>query len=528
MTSTVPPKRVQEAAVTVDSPPSAGLDRGGFFGQPRGLSTLFFTEMWERFSYYGIRPLLVLFMSAALAQGGFGFTRLQASAIVGIYAASVYLASLPGGWIADRLLGLRRAILTGAALIASGHISIGLSSFLGGKVPFFVGLVLIVLGTGLLKPNISAIVGDLYPEGGARRDAGFSVFYMGINSGAFLGQLVTGVLGEKVGWHWGFGAAGVGMLIGLTVFATRAGRTLGNIGLETSKHPDPVVQAKQVGRAKMSIAIGLLALALVIVLAATGTITLNPQAIGHNMTYVLVGLGVAYFGYIFIAGGLTSDERRRTVVILVLFIFSAIFWSAFEQAPTSLNLFARDFTDRQLGGFEIPATWFQSVNSLFIILFAPVFAIIWGGLAKRGVDLSSPTKFSIGLFAAGAAFLLMLIASNIIVASGGAVKVSPWWLVGSYFLQTVGELSVSPVGLSSMTKLSPRRYVGQMMGVWFLATALGNLIAGLVGGNVNPEDLAQTPKLFMLTTTSLVVAGVVLAVMIVPIRKMMARQTAAV
>jgi POT family proton-dependent oligopeptide transporter len=225
---------VQEAAVTVDSPPSVGPDRGGFFGQPRGLSTLFFTEMWERFSYYGLRPLLVLFMAAALAEGGFGFTRLQASAIVGIYASSVYLASLPGGWIADRLLGLRRAILTGAALIASGHISIGLSSFLGGKVPFFIGLVLIVLGTGLLKPNISAIVGDLYPEGGARRDAGFSVFYMGINTGSFLGQIVTGVLGEKVGWHWGFGAAGVGMLIGLTVFATRAGKTIGNLGLEIS------------------------------------------------------------------------------------------------------------------------------------------------------------------------------------------------------------------------------------------------------------------------------------------------------
>jgi len=209
----------------------------------------------------------------------------------------------------------------------------------------------------------------------------------------------------------------------------------------------------------------------------------------------------------------------------VLFIFSAIFWSAFEQAPTSLNLFARDFTDRQLGGFTIPATWFQSVNSLFIIVFAPVFAVIWSGLAKRGLDLSSPSKFAIGLFATGGAFLLMWIASNIIVGSGGTVKVSPWWLVGSYFLQTVGELSISPVGLSSMTKLSPRRYVGQMMGVWFLATAVGNLIAGLVGGSVNPENLPDTPKLFMLTTSSLVVAGVVLVLLIVPIRNMMARQT---
>jgi POT family proton-dependent oligopeptide transporter len=516
---------VQEAAITVDSPPGAPRDSGGFFGQPRGLSTLFFTEMWERFSYYGVRPLLILYMAAALADGGFGFPRLQASAIVGIYAASVYLASLPGGWIADRLLGLRRSILIGAALIASGHISIGLSAFLGGRVPFFVGLVLIVLGTGLLKPNISAIVGDLYPEGGARRDAGFSIFYMGINTGSFLGQLVTGVLGEKVGWHWGFGAAGVGMIIGLVVFATRASKTLGNIGLETTKHPDPVVQAKQVSRGKMGIAIGLSVLALVIVLAATGAISLNPQVIGHYMTYVLVGLSVAYFGYIFLAGGLTSGERKRIVVILVLFVFSAIFWSAFEQAPTSLNLFARDFTDRNLGGFQIPATWFQSVNAAFIIIFAPVFAWIWSSLAKRGMDLSSPTKFSIGLFANGLAFLVMLFASNIVVGSGGAIKVSPWWLVGSYFLQTVGELSVSPVGLSSMTKLAPRRYVGQMMGVWFLATALGNLIAGLVGGSVNPADLAQTPKLFTMTTASLMIAAVVLALLIAPIRRMMVSDT---
>jgi POT family proton-dependent oligopeptide transporter len=285
------------------------------------------------------------------------------------------------------------------------------------------------------------------------------------------------------------------------------------------------VQARQVSRAKIGIAVGLGALALVIVLAATGAITLDPRAIGRSMTFVLVGLSVAYFGYIFLAGGLTGDERKRMVVILVLFVFSAIFWSAFEQAPTSLNLFARDFTDRQLGSFQIPAGLFQSINALFIIIFAPVFAWIWSALAKRGLNLSSPTKFSIGLFVTAVAFFLMLMAANIVVASNGTVKVSPWWLVGCYLLQTVGELSISPVGLSSMTKLSPRRYVGQMMGVWFLATSLGNLIAGLVGGNVNPQDLAQTPKLFTLTAASLLVAGVALAALIVPIRNMMARQT---
>ena len=215
-----------------------------FFGHPRGLSTLFFTEMWERFSFYGLRPLLVLFMAAAIQDGGFGFERTEASAIVGIYAASVYLASLPGGWVADRLLGLRRAIFWGAVLISLGHISIGLSAFELARCPFFLGLVFIVLGTGLLKPNISAIVGDLYPEGGARRDAGFSIFYMGINAGAFFGQIVTGLLGEKIGWHWGFGAAGVGMLCGLIGYALFAPKTLGTIGVAPTRHPDPAVQRR--------------------------------------------------------------------------------------------------------------------------------------------------------------------------------------------------------------------------------------------------------------------------------------------
>jgi POT family proton-dependent oligopeptide transporter len=511
-------------SVAVDSTgvsPDKSPDTSGIGGHPRGLSTLFLTEMWERFSYYGLRPLLVLFMSAALLDGGFGFERSQASAIVGIYGASVYLASLPGGWIADRLLGLRRAILYGAICISAGHISIGLSAFAGGKLTFFLGLILIVCGTGLLKPNISAIVGDLYPEGGARRDAGFSIFYMGINTGSFFGQIVTGFLGEKLGWHWGFGAAGVGMLIGLTVFATRARKTLGNLGMHPTRHPDTAVQARKENQVKLVLGSGIGILALVIVLAATGVITLDAQVIGQYMTYVLVGLAVLFFSYIFVAGGLNSDEKKRVLVIAVLFVFASIFWSAFEQAPTSLNLFARDFTQRKLGGFEVPATWFQSINSLFIILLAPFFAALWTRLGARGRELSSPAKFSLGLFAAGLGFLLMLPAAYIVVGSGGAVKVAAWWLVGSYFLQTIGELCVSPVGLSSMTKLSPRRYVGQMMGIWFLASAVGNLIGGLVGGNVDPEKLEQMPWLFSITTASLMISAVVLALLAIPIGRMM-------
>ena len=505
----------QDAAVDTQA-----AENRGFFGHPIGLSTLFFTEFWERFSYYGIRPLLVLFMAAALADGGFGIERNQASAIVGIYAAGVYLASLPGGWVADRLLGLRRAIMLGAVLISLGHISIGLSAFGHLPVPFFIGLILIVLGTGLLKPNISAIVGDLYPEGGARRDAGFSIFYMGINSGAVAGQLLTGLLGEAIGWHWGFGIAGVGMLIGLVWFALSAPRTLGNLGLEISRDPDPIKQTRQERLMKLVVAIGLALLVLVIVLAATGAIHLNPQVIGKNMTYVLVGMAVLYFAYVFGFGGLNREEKKRVVVIAILFFFAAIFWAGFEQAPTSLNLFARDFTQRVYFGWTIPAIWFQVINSVFIVLLAPVFAALWTKLGKTNSNPSSPVKFSLGLLFAGLGFAVMIPAANLIVGSGGSVKVSPMWLTVSYILQTIGELLLSPVGLSTMTKLSPRKYVGQMMGIWFLATSVGNLIAGLVGGSVDPEKLEQTPKLFIGTTVALIAAAILLAVLSPFIRKL--------
>jgi POT family proton-dependent oligopeptide transporter len=521
----------QSTAVATDMPPS-GLEQWtgdrGFFGHPRGLSTLFFTEMWERFSYYGLRPLLVLFMSATVTNGGYGFDRTEASAIVGIYGAFVYLMSLPGGWIADRLLGLRRAIFTGAVLISCGHISIGLSGLLGqsaGKVPFFLGLILIVCGTGLLKPNISAVVGDLYPEGGARRDAGFSLFYMGINVGAFLGQLVTGYLGEKVEWHVGMGAAGVAMLLGLANYALRAKKTLGPIGMVPTRNPDPAAQAKQERNVKTFIVAFLAIVIVLFALAATGTVRLDAAGIAKYMTYAMVTMAAVFFAFVFAVGKLSSEEKKRVVVIMVLFIFAAIFWSAFEQAPTALNLFARDFTDRKLGGFEIPATWFQSVNPLLIIVFAPVLAALWVSLAKGRGDLSAPAKFSLGLFLSGLGFMLMIFAANRIVASGGTLLVSPWWLVGSYFFQSIGELSLSPVGLSSMTKLSPRKYVGQMMGIWFLASALGNVIGGRVGGHVDPEKLDQMPKLFTTTTLSLMIAAGILAVLIVPIRRMMKDDT---
>jgi POT family proton-dependent oligopeptide transporter len=511
-------KQPQAGTVTHDEPPP-GLARGAstrtFFGQPVGLSTLFFTEMWERFSFYGIRPLLILFMTAALATGGFAFSRETAGAIVGIYSACVYLSALPGGWIADRLLGLRRAIWYGGILIALGHISIALSIVFAHSA-FFIGLILIVMGTGLLKPNISAIVGDLYPEGGSRRDAGFSIFYMGINLGALIAPLVTGYLGEKIAWHLGFGAAGVGMLIGVFTYWLRADKTLGDVGTAPASS-DPAEHR----RIRLIVGVSVAIIALLVVLALTGVMSINPVAIAKRMTFVIVAMALLYFLYVFVAGGLDAAEKKRVFIIFLLFVFAAIFWSAFEQAPTSLNLFAHDFTNRVVFGWEMPTLWLQSANSVFVIVLAPVFGMIWLALGRRGKDPSSIAKFAWGLFFAGVGFVVMLVAANIVINGGGKTLVSPWWLVLSYLFQTFGELSLSPVGLSSMTKLAPLKFKGQMMGVWFMADALGNLIAGIVGGRVDPEKLQDMPVLFRQTSLSLFIAAVVCGLLVFPVRRMM-------
>jgi proton-dependent oligopeptide transporter, POT family len=521
MTNPLPGGGPDAAQLVHDETPAAIralTDDRSFFGHPKGLSTLFFTEMWERFSYYGIRPLLILFMTAALLDGGFAFDRQTAAAIVGIYAACVYLASLPGGWIADRWLGLQRSIWYGGVFIAAGHIAIALSAIFAQSV-FFIGLILIVIGTGLLKPNISAIVGDLYPEGGSRRDAGFSIFYMGINIGALAAPLLTGYLGERVGWHYGFGVAGLGMIIGLIQYRAMVQRTLGPIGTQ------PAADIAEQRKVRTASLIGLAVIGAVVMLTVTGIVTINAVAVAESMTMVILTLALAYFAYVFLLGGLNREEKKRIGVIVVLFLFATVFWSAFEQAPTSLNLFARDFTDRMLFGWEVPTLWLQSANSFFVITLAPVFAAIWIALGRRNMDPSSPAKFAAGLFFAGLGFLIMVAAANRVIAGGPDMRVSMLWLVASYFLQTLGELSLSPVGLSSMTKLAPRKFVGQMMGVWFMAAALGNLIAGLVGGNVDPENLEQMPILFQRTAMSLFVATLVLGLLIVPIRRMMREST---
>jgi POT family proton-dependent oligopeptide transporter len=395
-----------------------------------------------------------------------------------------------------------------------GHFSIALSAIFA-KSTFFLGLIFIVMGTGLLKPNISAIVGGLYPEKNARRDAAFSIFYTGINTGALIAPVVTGFLGERVGWHFGFGAAGVGMLIGLITFRMRAGSTLGPIGAQPSAGP------KEQRRVKIITLAALGVVAVVVLLAEFGVYTIDPQTFARRMRDVMLAMAVLYFGYLFFLAGLTTDEKKRVAVIIVLFFFAMIFWSAFEQQPTSLNLFARDFTDRVILGWEIPTTWVQLINPLFVVSMSLVFAAMWTALARRGVELASPTKFGFALFFAGIGFLVMYIASTRVVAAGGALRVSLAWITVSFFLQTCGELSLSPVGLSSMTKLAPDRFVGQMMGVWFMASALGNLIAGIVGGNVDPEKLNEMPQLFGRTSLSLFISAAVIWALIIPIRRMM-------
>ena len=483
-------------------------DSRGFFGHPRGLSTLFFTEMWERFSFYGMKALLILFMTDTL-RGGLGFDTVKAGAIYGLYTSAVYLTALPGGFLADRFIGQRQAVLLGGIVIALGHFSMALT----GVSFFYLGLLLIVLGTGLLKPNISAMVGGLYPEGGARRDAGFSIFYMGINISVSAAPVIVGYLGERQSWHLGFGAAGVGMVAGIFWFL-RGTRHLGDVGLPPARTRTEAAGHPGSRGAVLGGAVALVAL--IGVLQAMGLVDVT-DAVGlvDAMGIVIVALALAFFGYMFTAGGLDATEKRRLGVIGVFFLASTVFWAGFEQAGSSLNLFAQKFTDRSVFGWEMPASYLQSVNGLFIILLAPVFAWLWVWLNKRGQEPSSPAKFSFGLAMMGAGFLVMVGAS---LASAGGARVSPGWLVLTFLLHTFGELSLSPVGLSTVTKLAPARLVGQMMGVWFMSMSLGNLIAGRVAGQFEAMPLAQ---LFGTVAAVGLGAGVLLALFVRPLRRMM-------
>ncbi len=434
-------------------------DDSGWMGHPRGLSTLFLTEMWERFSYYGMRAFLILYMTAPAAAGGLGFADVDAASIYGTYTGSVWAAAILGGLVADRWLGQYRSVLIGGIIIALGHFTLAFP-----PLPFFyTGLALIVVGTGLLKPNVSTLVGSLYEDGDARRDAGFSIFYMGINLGAFIGPLIAGYLAQGVDWHAGFAAAGVGMTLGLIQYV--AGK----------KRLQPALE-------RLDLQSGA---------SATMAVATKP------------------------AGSLTPLEWKRIGAIVLFFIFASLFWGAYEQAGSTLNLFADRYTRLSMFGFEFPSSWFQSVQPIFVILLAPVFAWLWVRLGPR--EPSSPTKFALGLLFAGLTFLL-LVPAGAAAQSGEGIRVSPWWLVWAYFLSELGELCLSPVGLSVVTKLSPTRIVGLMMGVWFLSNAVGNKLAGWAAGFFSTMPLSE---LFGTVAGVMLVSAVVVFVLVRPMRRLM-------
>jgi POT family proton-dependent oligopeptide transporter len=490
--------------------PATAADRG-FFGHPAGLSTLFFTEMWERFSYYGMRAILLLYMTKTFAEGGLGFDEKYAGIIYATYVSSVWYLPLPGGWLADRILGARRAVLIGGIIIASGHFSMAINS----QLTFFLGLVLIACGTGLLKPNISALVGQLYSDADKRRDAGFSIFYMGINLGAFLAPIVVGFLAQSswfrntiaswgfnpnASWHWGFAAAGIGMTLGLIQYVLGQKRLV-TVGEVPKLSPVPADSDTGEGVDYLTL-----------VLALAGGVTGAVMGMIYGEAGVLSALFPSVVGFFagYLAGiirHLNGDELKRVLVIFILFVFSILFWMTYEQAGSSLTLFADRLTQTTILGWTFPSSWFQSVPAIFVIIFAPIIGAVWQKLGDR--QPSSPGKFTIGLFFAGIAFVVIAFAATL-AATG---RVSPMWLVVVYFLQTIGELCLSPVGLSTVTKLSPGRMVGLMLGVWFLSISIGSFIAGLTTRLFEGNDTSVLTRGFGIFAGVTLVAAIVLAVL---------------
>lgn len=500
-------------AAAAARPRAAVPDDHGFFGHPRGLSTLFFTEMWERFSYYGMRALLLLYMTAPVAAGGLGFDTARGGAIYGLYTSMVYMTTLPGGWLADRLIGQRRAVLYGGILIASGHFCMAFPSL----STFYLGLFLIVIGTGMLKGNVSVIVGQLYAPDDVRRDAGFSIFYVGINLGAFISPLVCGYLGQRVDWHVGFAAAGVGMVIGLIQY-TLGAHYLGEAGLRPAAAASPAAAVALRRNVIRWGGLGLIAVVAIGAAAFLGVVRVTATQLSDAAGVFLLILSIAFFGWLFFAGDWTPSERRRLYVIGVLFLGASLFWAAFEQAGSTLNLFADRDTHNVVGSYEFPSSWYQSLNSLFIFALAPVFAWLWVRLASARKEPSSPAKFALGLIFVGAGFAVLIPAAAL---SERGVQVSPVWLIATYLLHTTGELLLSPVGLSAMTRLAPVRIAGLMMGVWFLASSVGNYVGGRVSAFYESWPL---PNLFGAVAAFAAVAGLILFALVPPIRKMMERE----
>jgi proton-dependent oligopeptide transporter, POT family len=485
-----------------------------FFGHPRGLSTLFFTEMWERFSYYGMRALLLLFMIASVEQGGMGMDVKTGGAIYGLYTMFVYLLSLPGGWIADKLLGLRNAIFYGGCIIALGHFCLAFQY----QETFFLGLLLIVIGTGLLKPTASALVGEQYAlSDRAGRDAGFSIFYMGINIGAFIAPLITAYLGENINWHYGFAAAGFGMVLGLIQFKLTE-KNLGATGLPPVKNQNDPAQKKA---RNGLIVVGML-LAVFVVLMMMRIIVIDAVVFAQSIGIVLVICAAIYFIYVFATQKLDPSESKRVWAIIIIFVATTVFYTGYEGQGSSLNIFADKYTDMFLGSFEMPAGWLQSFPAIFVVIFVPMFAALWVWSAKKNINISTPVKMSMGLIFMALGYVVMIGASKIVI---GGDKPLPTWLIFTYMLHTFGEICLYPIGLSAVTRLSPQRLVGQMMGVFFMALALGNLAAGLFAGEFDDTTIANNPNvlvdLFGLVAMITAIGGVIVLIISKPLLKLM-------
>ena len=444
-------------------------------------------------------------MVAAVEKGGLGLDDKTASAVYGMYIGGTYLFGLFGGWVADRLLGSQRAVVSGGLLIMAGNLMLAF----GNTQIFFLGLLVITIGVGLLKPNASAMVAALYPEGGSRRDAGFSVFYMGINLGATIGPLLVAWIADRYGWRWGFGLPAVGMAVGLAQFLwTR--HYLGSAGLAPAEG-QPKSWKPVIGFVA--------AVALIAVLAMGGMLKINAVAMADGATWAMLVLGVVYFAYLLFFAGLSQVERKRVLVMVALVAASVMFWAGYEQTGASLNLFAERYTDRNILGWEMPAGVLQAVNPIFIILFAPLFAALWIALGKRGRDFNAAAKFGAGLILLGLGFLVMYVASQYTLAGQ---RVLPTWLILTYLLHTFAELCLSPVGLSYMSKLAPPRFVGQVMGMWFLSMALGSNMAGQLTGQYDATHLESLPALFIKIFWYGVIGGVVMLLLTPLVKRMMA------
>lgn len=473
-----------------------------FLGQPKPLFSLSLVELWERFSYYGIRPLLVLYMSALIVNGGLEFDTKTAAAIVGVYGGMVYLMPLFGGFLADNWLGQKRATFYGAIIIALGHLCIGLSGIF--DVSFlFIGLIFIASGTGLFKTCSSVMVGMLYSDTDRRRDSGFIIFYMCINIGAFLAPLLTGFFHQKYGWALGFGVGGVGMLISLAIFYFKTLRDFDEYRLQhnlDATYDSPKVRRKI---APFLAAAYVFIMATIIILQRLDFIKIDPIFLSRIMVQIIGGFFVLYFVVLFL---IEKGSRKNIVVLFLLILAAAVFWSSADQQGIGFNLFADKYTNRDFLGFTIPTVWFQSINPLIIILFAVPISYLWIVLSRRGLHVSSVAKFSLGLILTGVGYIIIVVATKVVL--GGVSLVSPLWLLFSLLFITIGELFVSPVGLSLMTQISPKSIKNQVMGLWFLASSVGVLVAGLIGGNVNDNDLKSLPELYTdVTYTLFITAG---------------------